>query len=207
MQLNIIELAPDCVHLHGATLAQQHLSKVLPELNGLNGDPAVILLNLANATSVTGSYLRGTVHWALLCGQAAATGSLATPAMEKWAVRPLPLFPAIIGGSDEIVDDVNDFFTARNLPILQANKRSKSQLMSARLLGSLDRYLGATLLALAKLREATAAELAASSGETITVNAWSNRLNDLYSLRLVTRKRDGKFWRYSPLAEEIKTWA
>ncbi|MGI8962330.1 MAG: helix-turn-helix domain-containing protein [Bryobacteraceae bacterium] len=207
MLTEVIELAPDCPHLHGATLAQQHLSEMLPQFNKLNGSPAVFLLNLVNATSVTGSYLRGTVYWALLCGQADATGNLAAPGLDKWAVRPLPLFPAIIGGSDEVVDDVNDFFTARNLPILQASKRSKSELVSARLLGSLDLYLAATLLTLAKLREATAGELAASSGETITVNAWSNRLNDLFSLRLVTRRRDGKFWRYSPAAKEINTWA
>lgn len=207
MPIEIIELAPDCPHLHGATVAQQHLSEILPQLNKLNGSPAVFLLNLANANSVTGSYLRGTVHWALLCGQADATANLAAPGLDRWAVRPLPLFPAITGGSDEVVDDVNDFFTARNLPILQASKRSKSELISARLLGSLDRYLAATLMALAKLREGTAGDLAASSGETITVNAWSNRLNDLFSLRLVTRKRDGKFWRYSPVAQEISTWA
>lgn len=208
MQHPIIELTPNREHLHGATLAQEHLGDILPVLNGLNGDPAVFLLNLANAASVTGSYLRATVYWALLCGQAEAKGgSSATPILDRWVVRPLPLFPAITGGSAEVVDDVNDFFTARNLPILEATKRSESELVTARLLGSLDRYLAATLSALTKLKQGTAADLAASSSETITVNAWSNRLNDLYSLRLVTRQRDGKFWRYSPLAQEINTWA
>src|SRR4051794_13495322 len=133
----IIELAPDRPHLHGATLAQQHLSKTLPELNSLNGEPTVMLLNLTNATSVTGSYLRATVHWALLCGQAEATVSGAAVGIDKWAVRPLPLFPAIIGGSEEVIDDVNDFFRARDLPLLQVTKRSKSRLKSARLLGAL----------------------------------------------------------------------
>jgi len=202
-----VEIAPDRPHLHGATLAQQHLSEVLPALNSLNGDATLFVLDLSSAASVTGSYLRGIVHWALLCGQAEANGGPHPSGTDKWAVRPLPLFPVIFGGSEEVVDDVNDFFRARNLPILQATKRPKSALKSARLLGSLDRYLASTLFSLTKLREATAADIAAKSDESITVNAWSNRLGDLYGLRLVTRRRAGKFWLYSPLAQDIKTWA
>jgi hypothetical protein len=206
VDFGIIALAPDQPHLHGATLAQQHLSQVLSSLNGLTGEPTAFLLDLSKATSVTGSYLRGTVYWALMCGQAEAAGSSAAAGIDKWAVRPLPLFPVIVGGSDEVIDDVNDFFRARNLPVLQVTKRSKSEFKSARLLGTLDRHLASTLVSLAKQREATAADLAAKSGESITVNAWSNRLGDLYGLRLVTRRRDGKFWQYSPLALEIQTW-
>jgi hypothetical protein len=206
MPIDIIELDPDPPHLHGATLAQRHLSDVLPALRALNGEPAIFLLDLSKATSVTGSYLRGTVYWALLCGQAEAAESTAPASADKWAVRPLPLFPAVVGGSTEVIDDVNDFFQARNLAILQVTERSKSAFKSARLLGALDRHLASTLSSLAQLGEATAGDLAAKSSESITVNAWSNRLGDLYSLRLVTRRRDGKFWQYSPLALEIQTW-
>lgn len=205
--IGLIEVAPDQPHLHGATLAQQHMSEVLPALRALSSQPSVFLLDLSNATSVTGSYLRATVYWALMCGQAEAAETSAAARSDKWAVRPLPLFPAVMGGSAEVIDDVNDFFQARNLPVLQVTERSKSALKSARLLGTLDGHLTSTLLSLAKLREATAGDLAATSGESITVNAWSNRLGDLYNLRLVTRRRDGKFWQYSPLASEVQTWA
>ena len=203
---DIIELAPDPPHLHGATLAQQHLSDVLPALRSLNGKPTVFLLDLSKATSVTGSYLKGTVYWALMCGQAEAAERTAAASADKWAVRPLPLFPAVVGGSTEVIDDVNDFFQARNLAILQVTERAQSAFKSARVLGALDRHLASTLLSLAQLGEATAGEVAAKSSESITINAWSNRLGDLYSRRLVTRRRDGKFWQYSPLALEIQTW-
>lgn len=202
----VIEIAPSRAHLHGATLAQEHLAKVLPELSSLT-QPAMFILNLENAKSVTGSYLRATVHWAFLCGRTEAGTNGHSPSVDQWAVRPLPLFPAVIAGSPEVIDDVDDFFRARGLPLLRVTKRTESRLMEAQLLGTLDRSLASTLFSLAALGEATAAELAQKRNETITVNAWSNRLADLYVQRLVTRRRTGKFWRYSPVAEEIKPWA
>lgn len=207
MPESFIELTPTQAHLHGATLAQQHLARVLPALNGLNGEAAIFSLNLSKATSVTGSYLRATVHWALLCGQAEAGGTAPSANLEKWSIRPLPLFPVVIGGSTEVIDDVNDFFRTRSLPFLQITKRTNSVLKTARLLGTLDAFLASTLFSLTQAGDATAAELAERNNEAITVNAWSNRLADLYLLRLVTRRRTGKFWRYSPLAKEIKSWA
>ena len=206
MPEQVVELAPNRPHLYGATLAQEHLSRVFPALSSLNGNSAIFILNLSGVTSVTGSYLRSTVHWAFLCGQAEAQGTAKSSHLDPWAIRPLPLFPAVIGGSPEVIDEVHDFFRARSLPLFHITKRTKFSLKTARLLGSLDTFLASTLLSLAKLREASAADLAGNSNESITVNAWSNRLADLYLLRLVTRSRSGKFWRYSPLAEDITLW-
>jgi hypothetical protein len=202
----VLELIPGRPHLHGATLAQEHLSRLLPALSNPSGESAVFMLNLSGVTSVTGSYLRATVHWAFLCGQADAQGIAKLSHVDPWAIRPLPLFPAVFGGSTEVIDDVHDFFRTRSLPLLHIIKRTKSALKVGQLLGSLDTFLTSTLFSLAKLGEATAAELAENSKESITVNAWSNRLADLYLFRLVTRSRSGKFWRYSPIAEEIRLW-
>jgi len=205
--MKIIKLKPDKEHLHGATLAQQHLRSVQNELNSLNGDPTIFLLDLTRAKSVTGSYLRATVLWALLSGRADAANTPTNGHVEKWAVRPLPIFPSIIAKSPELLDDVDDFFSARNLPILLALAHNSTGLTSARLLGSLDSFLVSTLTRLVRHKQATAAELADASEEAITVNAWSNRLADLHLFRLVTRERSGKFWRYAPLAKEITLWA
>jgi hypothetical protein len=206
MPAKLLELKPGRQHLHGATLAQEHLSRLAPDLSNLDGEPAVFMLNLSGVTSVTTSYLRATVHWAFLCGQADVQGIAKTSHVDPWTVRPLPLFPVVFGGSAEVIDDVHDFFQVRSLPILHITKRTKSTLKAGQLLGSLDRFLASTLFGLGKLREGTAANLAEKSNESITVNAWSNRLADLYLLRLVTRHRSGKFWRYSPTAEEITVW-
>lgn len=206
MSMRIIELIPDRQHLYGATAAQEHLSRVLPALSSLSSDSAVFMLHLSDVTSVTGSYLRATLQWAFLCGQADVQGTAKASHIDPWAIRPLPLFPAVVGGSADVIDEVHDFFRARNLPIMHITKRTKATLKVAQVLGRLDTFLASTLLNLTKLGEATAAELAEDSKESITVNAWSNRLADLYLLRLVMRSRSGKFWRYSPLAEEITLW-
>jgi hypothetical protein len=205
--MKIITLRPDSEHLHGATLAQRHLTVVQNEFSSLDGEPALFVLDLSDAKSVTGSYLRATVLWALLCGRADAANESTNGHVEKWAVRPLPIFPSIIAKSPELLDDVDDFFRVRNLPILLTLSHNKNGLTSARLLGSLDSFLVSTLTRLVRQKQATAAELADASQEAITVNAWSNRLADLHSLRLVTRERSGKFWRYEPLAKEITLWA
>ena len=87
MPLRLIELGPNRPHLYGATAGQQHLSRLLPELNGLNGQATAFLLNLSGVTSVTGSYLRATVHWALLCGKAEAQGEAKSSHLDRWSIQ------------------------------------------------------------------------------------------------------------------------
>jgi hypothetical protein len=204
--VQIIELRPRSPHLHGATLAQDDLTRVLSSFSALNGDSAILLLNLSDVTSVTGSYLRATLHWALLCGQATVSQPVHPPGHAAWAVKPLPLFPMVIAPSIGVAEEVHDFFGSRNLPLLQALKWTKSEIISARLIGALDSFLLGTLLKLAQFGEATAGELADKSEEVITPNAWSNRLAALFMLRLVTRNRAGKFWKYAPTAREVQSW-
>ena len=106
-----------------------------------------------------------------------------------------------------MIADVDDFFRHRGLPLLLVTKRTTSRIKAARLLGTLDGFLQTTLQLLIAKGEATAMQLAEQSSEKITVNGWSNRLADLYLLRLVIRKRSGKFWIYSPLTESLSSWA
>jgi hypothetical protein len=207
MGYKILQLLPDADHLHGATLAQTHMSELLPELSKPTAEPIIFLLDLSKAVSVTASYLRATAHWALLCGQAEVQDTGSTASLDPWAVRPLPLFPFLKKGNAEVMADVDDFFRTRTLPILVASKISNAGVKGARLLGQLDPVLAHTLQALMDLGEATAKQLSDQSKETITVNGWSNRLADLYLFRLVTRRREGKFWHYSPIAKSITLWA
>ena len=207
MRFKTLLLSPEDEHLHGATLAQKHLSDLLPELTKPTAEPTIFLIDLSKAVSVTASYLRATAHWALLCGQAEVQERRNESPLEPWAIRPLPLFPIVKKGNAEVMADVDDFFRTRALPILVASKFSNNGVKEVRLLGELDSVLAHTLQSLVELGEATAKQLADKSKETITVNGWSNRLADLYLLRLVTRRRDGKFWHYSPITKSITLWA
>jgi len=204
--IQVITINPSEPHLHGATLAQRHIGNIVEQLSGASSHPALVLLDLEKTTSVTASYLRGTVLWAILCGQAETDKSFSPGAGEAWAVRPMPLFASVMNCSSEIASDIHDFFGGRGLPILEILEMSSPEVRSSRLLGQLDPILFRTLQEIAGRPEITAAELSENSQEKITINGWSNRLFDLYRLRLVTRRREGKFWKYSAISKSINLW-
>lgn len=207
MGLPVLQIKPGRQHLFGASSAQADMEAVLRQLQEGSGGGVVLALDLSKAESVTGSYLRGTVLWGLLCGQADAKQTPATGLADPWALRPLPIFPVLAGCSMQIAEEVHDFFAQRNLPVLLVTEGSPAEIEKAAILGKLDGFLLSTLQALCQLRQGTAAQLAEKSDERITVNGWSNRLADLFSLRLVTRQRSGKYWIYSPLAKKYTLWA
>jgi len=205
--IQIVTITPPEAHLHGATLAQKHIKEVIEQLSDAPTHPALIVLDFKNATSVTASYLRGTLLWAILCGQAEVDKKIPAAGMEPGAIRSIPLFASTTNCSTEIASDIHDFFSGRGLPILEVLEMMPAGVISSRLLGQLDPLLFRTLQQVANQPDVTAAELSEKSREGITINAWSNRLSDLYRLRLITRRREGKFWRYSAIAKSISIWA
>ena len=207
MGLSFLQLKSSRQHLFGASSAQADMEPVMRQLHERSDGSVVLAVDLSKAESITGSYLRATVLWALLCGQADAKQTPATSLADPWALRPLPIFPVLTGCSPEIAEEVHDFFAQRNLPVLLVTEGSPPNIEKAAILGRLDGFLFSTLRSLCTLGEATAAQLADTSDERITVNGWSNRLADLYALRLVTRQRSGKYWIYSPLAKKFTSWA
>lgn len=205
--IQVINITPKEAHLHGATLAHQHVKEVVGQLSDAPTHPTLFILDFENVTSVTASYLRGTLLWAILCGQAEVDKTVSGAGMEPGSIRPIPLFASIRNCSAEIAGDIHDFFGGRGLPILEILEMTPAGPISTRLLGQLDPLLFRTLQQVADRPNVTAAELSEKSREEITINGWSNRLSDLYRLRLLTRRREGKFWRYSAIAQSISIWA
>lgn len=200
-----MSLKPGRLHLYGATAAQDDLGALLPELLKPSSVPGILNLDLEGVESVTSSYLRATLHWAFLCGQADSRNSQDS-SPDPFSIRPLPVYPVISNCNGDALADVDDFFRSRTIPLLMVTEWSNTGIQSATLLGTLDSNLKETLVKLCD-GPATAQELSSKSSEKITSNAWSNRLADLYSLRLVTRERSGKYWIYSSLANLINLWA
>jgi hypothetical protein len=122
--------------------------------------------------------------------------------VEPSAIRPLRLFPMVSNCVGEVKDEVDEFFRGRNCPLLYLEESG-----NATALGILDAALHRTRSLLNSAGEATAADLAARGQEKISINGWNNRLSDLYLLRLATRRREGKFWIYSPAEKEVAVWA
>lgn len=207
MTLSLAQLTANRSHLFGASAAQADMEPVVSKLRDRPDGGTIFCLDFRNVQSVTGSYLRATVLWALLCGQADAKQTTAVSLTDPWALRPLPVFPVLIGCSPEVAEEIHDFFAQRNLPALLVTEGSPPSIEKATILGRLDSFLFSTLRSLCAMGEATASQLAETSDERITVNGWSNRLADLFAFRLVTRQRRGKYWVYSPLARRFTLWA
>ena len=205
MHLRQVIISPAVPTALGATLGQDHMQKNEAELASAAEDDVALILDLNGVKGVNASYLKATVFWAMQCGHAEVQHR--EPASsDRWAVRPLRLFPAVTGCSDEVASDVDEFFRGRNLAILHVDKRTDDHLVKGRVLGALDPVLELTLNGLLSVGAATAADLSNQSQEKITVSGWSNRLADLHLMRLATRRRDGKFWIYSPTAKQITLW-
>ncbi len=205
MTLRIVVLKPEIAHAYGATLGEEHIASANSRIRIAIQEDTLLLLDLSDVLSITPSYLKATLLWALECGR--------TEAQQKSSLKktrlgsePLKLFPAVSGCSLDVASDIHEFFAGRGLPILHITKRRADRLLAAQVFGSLDPLLFRTLDALVEKRTATAAELAEQSAESISVNGWNNRLADLHLLRLVTRRREGKFWIYAPVAERITLW-
>jgi hypothetical protein len=206
MPIKEVLFTPTEQHLHGATLGQAHIKSFADKLV-LDGRKDVALItDFSSALSVTASYLKATILWALKCGRAYAQGSI-TKEADVLAVRPHRLFTFVTGCSPDVASDIHEFFVGRNLTVIHLDRWNENQLTEGRILGTLDPVLFRTLESVIELRECTASQLSERSSETITVNGWSNRLADLHLLRLVTRRRESKFWIYSPIIERVSLWA
>jgi hypothetical protein len=202
VQFEIVEIKPSLPHLYGATLAEEHVARCRRHWPKTEND-ILLVLDFSCVLSVTPSYLKSTLLWALPSGP--AEGRQLTP--KGHVVDPFKLYPVVSNCTVDVAMDVNEFFAGNNLPIIHVTKRRADRVLAAKLLGKLDEVLLRTLSAVVEKRAATAADLAQESEETISVNGWNNRLADLHMLRLLMRKRNGKFWVYSPVAERITSWA
>lgn len=205
MKFPFVALTPGRANALGATLGQECMRKNQVDWEKSVSSDVVLLLDLEGVKAVNASFLKATLLWALQCGEAAVQERKASSS-DEWAVRPLRLYPAITGCVGEVLSDVHEFFQGRRLPLLHIDEMAGGEIVAGRILGTLEPVIAATLPALASAEEATAADLAAKSEETISVNGWSNRLAELHRLRLATRRREGKFWVYTSTAARVTIW-
>ena len=201
VDLKSIFINPRRPYLLGATLGQDLMAQVQSDLNLAEQEDCALILDLEEVAAINASFLKATVFWAFQCGQAEARKEHAA-STERWSIRPLRLFPIVSKCTGEVKEEVDEFFRGRNCPLLQLGEKD-----NATVLGALDAALDRTRALLSAAGEATAAHLAAQGQEKISINGWNNRLADLHVLRLATRRREGKFWIYSPAENGVAIWA
>lgn len=161
------------------------------ELSGLVSEASpdeTVFLDFRGITAVNGSWLN------------AAIGELFRwSAQERNNVYPVLLcFPEDDLDELELVAQVNSqafpLATEAGLPI-----------QSLRLVGPLDDTLRNTLLAVLERGETTGSELWSDvKDEGIGASAWNNRLKDLFDLRLLSRRKQGRKQLYKVVATEVQ---
>lgn len=177
----------------------------LQEITAKLGASVDIVLDFTGIVSATASYLKRTILWLHDGAKLAAEGN--PPAPPEDPAVPLDIFIFVAGLGEEVRDELTELLHQHNRTCLEVSTDVGDAVTSVQLLGPLDDALAKTLNALSNAGRATATELhqagVAADKQKITVNAWNNRLNDLYCKRLARRAKAGRHWVYEPVAKEI----
>lgn len=163
----------------------------------------VVIFDLSKIEFATTSFIKGCILAVFQAGKLSTDPSNIS-AFNAFGVPPMNVFPVIANANEELSSLVDEIFGRRNLPMLAIQLDKKGANQGGRLLGGLDDALLRTIRAWKAKSPVTAADLKETfADEGISQTAWSNRLNDLWRLRLLLRRRKGKSWLYQPVMEEI----
>jgi len=207
VKFETLTIRPSRAHLFGATAAQSDLEALVGMIQNQENRDILVCFDFSEAESISGSYIRATLGWCLLCGRMFAEGGKRVDFGDPWSIRPLPIYAVVTGGSKEVLFDIHDFLQHREICSLLIDASVSPPFENGEILGKLDLFLVDTLKRVASLGSVSAQDLKERSTEVITVGGWSNRLTALLSHRLVSRTRDGKSWKYSAIGKEFRIWA
>lgn len=123
---------------------------------------------------------------------------------DAFGIPALNAFPVIANARAEVEELADEIFGRRGFPLLCVQIHSNCTVQRGRLVGYLDDVLMRTMRSWPGAEPHTAASLHAMfPDEGITQTAWSNRLNDLWRVRLLRRVRQGKSWSYKPIINGV----
>jgi len=186
----------------GATFGQNDLQTILPQL--VSDQATIVGFDFADVEIVNASYLRATVMWLLHAGMLFVDMEEGRVRAAPADLQPLNVIPVVMNVRGDVIDDLTTMLNSEALPLLHVDGPDRR---TARCLGRLDPALRDTLGALTSLESATATMLCEQFPQRPLIKppAWSNRLSDLHRLRLCTREREGRQWRYRSIVEgEVK---
>lgn len=202
MWYSISQVSEGLQHLAGSALARNHLAQLRTELyrHRDQKDPLVVVLDFSGIESLTSSYTKSSILWLLRCGEKSVGAAVYDDPGDGLMPVALPIYPILVHLCDEIREEIEVVLRAEQLCCLVAVETKEDSVLTASILGSLDRTLRATLRQVEAEAETTAAILHAKYGDGINVTGWNNRLSDLHRLRLIHRRKEGRQWIYSVLA-------
>jgi hypothetical protein len=192
----------------GAITGKLHADRVAVLFGELDDDElgSRVVFDFEGIEMATASYLKASVLWAMTCGRMHA--GIIDPEelrqLDATHFRPLSIFPLVAGANTEVETELQEIFGGRGLACVVANEWTPKSVLSGRVVGKLEPTGAKTLKAIKGLPEFTAYDLQDRfPKEGVNATAWNNRLVELYRLRLLRRRKQGKFWKYQPVADHL----
>jgi len=163
----------------------------------------IVILDFSEANYATTSFIKGSVLSLMMSGKVHAESSN-SGIVESSHAEAMNVFPVIANANPEIEDITDEIFGRRNLPLISVRQCDGEILADGKMIGYLDDALLRTMRMWSDPEPITATQLHTKyPNEGISRTAWSNRLNDLWRLRLLKRSRHGKSWKYTPVVKEV----
>lgn len=180
--------------LTGATLGEEHRERVAEAVLKSAGesDQVITVLDFDGVGVATASYFK------------AAVLGLAKENLRSLNHSEVAVFPVVHNLSEDVAEELTIVCQSEWFPCLEVTKYTQKGLLAGRLHGEIDGSLKRTLQLLQTFTPGTAASLAEQlPNEKVNPTAWNNRLAELFRLRLATRYKEGRFWKYEPVIKEI----
>jgi hypothetical protein len=194
IDLQIKNLAGRSKFLTGATLGQKHEELITQSLlaDSPKSDQLIVILDFNGIEFASASYFKATVL------------TLAKKIVSCPPYSEITFFPILRNLSDEHREELSLACRSERFPSLEVTKFAQKSLAVGRMYGEIENTFKRSLQFLQNSAPATAVKLAEQSpDEQINVTAWNNRLAELFRLRLATRFKEGRFWKYQPVIKEI----
>jgi hypothetical protein len=194
IELHIGEIAGRSKFLAGATLGEQHRKLVAEALfaDPVRAGLVVAVLDFDGIEFATASYLKAVIF------------ALAKEPLKNSQNSEISVFPLVRNLSGALAEELSIVCRSERFTCLEITKYDKKGLLAGRVHGEIDNSLKRALQLLRTLSPATAPALAEQApDEKVNVTAWNNRLAELFRLRLATRFKDGRFWKYEPVIKQI----
>lgn len=183
-EMRPVDLATGQLQLAGGALGERlYRERIEPALEAASSN-CVLLLSFRGVESVTGSILKATWH------RLHPSTGVQVPSM-------------LAHLSEDVRGEFSIYLRSEGLAGLEALDWRKDSIDHAMVHGQLEASTISTLQALVKTPGATAPQLQATSNESISATAWTNRLNELHRQGLAFREKAGRAWRFFPLAQSM----
>lgn len=189
-------------YLAGATMAQEHRKMMYASLASepalVDGLGVLLELDFTGVEAITASYAKALVLAFVRAGIAFVDAKYPSE------LGALNVFPIVTGAGEEVLSELHETAISQRLLCLEALELDEEGVRLGRVLGQPEGSVWETLEMLSRNGPSAAGQMMAVGQHAgISVSGWSNRLADLYRMRLASRTRTGRQITYEAIAKRV----